>query len=390
MKKNFFATLLILLSFSLYGDEEIAYITENCAPPSRRDNIPIESVSCADDDYLTGYIQALVDMNYWEFRIQVVVQNQVAYVYHLPRNELVAQSILCFIADIPGICNVQRVCSDPCNTFCWPTPCASPCEIGGIWFPQTTVLFAPLIADPRQVTNSAALRFNDNAIGKHVGAVSFGDQFIFFRWRDVGWWHGELECGIEAGIFSVFDLDHPKACMVNTDFFVAALFDYAVDRWSWRFRLWHLSSHVGDEFLLSNPGFNRCNLSDEGVDLFASYQLCRSIRLYAGFGDIFSRDKEFPEKPYYFEWGTEIRILGERDCFNKLYIQPFLAMNFSTWQEHEWSIDQTYALGVEWSRLQGVGRKVRFFIEYHNGFSEEGQFLRKRTEYAAVRLTYGF
>jgi hypothetical protein len=238
--------------------------------------------------------------------------------------------------------------------------------------------------------DSAALRFNDNVIGKHVGAVSFGDQFIFYRWRDLGFWRGEFEFGIEAGIFSVFDLDHPQACMVNTDFYVAALFDYAVKQWSYRLRIWHLSSHIGDEFLLCNPGFDRCNVSDEGVDLFVSYQISQPIRLYAGVGDIFDRDKEFPEKPVYFEWGTEIRVLGVRDHYHRLYIQPFLAMKFGTWAEHDWDIDQTYLLGVEWSKVKAVGRKFRLFGEYHEGFSDEGQFVKKRTKYAAIRAAFGF
>src|SRR6202044_1695280 len=145
----------------------------------------------------------------------------------------------------------------------------------------------------------------------------------FYRWKDVFWWHGDLEVGIEAGIFAVFDLDHPKSCHTNTDFFVAAMTNYAINQWSWRFRLWHQSSHIGDEFLICHPGFDRRNLSDEGIDLFASYQLRQPIRLYSGIGYIFDRDRTFPERPVYFEFGTEIKVCGDRDYFNKLYITPF-------------------------------------------------------------------
>jgi hypothetical protein len=142
--------------------------------------------------------------------------------------------------------------------------------------------------------------------------------------------------------------------------------------------------------LLSNPGFPRKNLSDEGMDIFASYQLGQGVRLYAGVGYIYDADKEFPEKPLYFEWGTEIRVFGGRDWFDKLYIQPFLAMHFRSWEEHDFSLDQNYALGVEWSKLQGVGRKFRIFFEYHTGHSREGQFLRHRADYSAIKVEYGF
>ena len=391
----------LLIATPLLAEDEVAqcfvsdYYASNEIPLTRSDNIPQTHV-LGDDVYLTGYLQALLDIHYCEHEVRVQVKGATAYLFNLPKNELISKSILCFIYDVPCVQEVVRV-NPPCDPCDAPCPCVenilSPfTQARGVWMPQMTVLFAPLIADPRQVTNSAALRFNDKAIGKHVGAVSFGDDFIIYRWRDLWRWHGDLEWGIEAGIFAVFDLDNPQSCHTNTDFYVAALVNYALDRTSFRFRLWHQSSHLGDEYLLClpNPHQYRKNLSDEGVDLFVSYQLCRPIRVYAGIGDIFDRDKSFPEKPIYVEFGSEIRVFGERDCFNKLYVQPFFAMHFRCWQEHNWSLDQTYCLGVEWSKIQGVGRKFRIFGEYHDGFSKEGQFLRCRTHYAAIRLEYGF
>jgi hypothetical protein len=400
---KFVAFFLFLVCLPLAAEEEIAgcisdYYCNDVIPQTRSDNIPQTHITDVSDEFLTGYLQALIDMHYYEFQVKVIVQDGIAYLFYLPNNELLAESIIGFIHGVPCIVSVERMDCLPEDYFYSEPECAtyydsmcSPCaDLSGIWFPQSTVLFAPLIADPRQVTNSAALRFNDDVVGKHVGAISFGDDFPIYRWLDVFWWHGDLQLDIEAGIFAVFDLDHPSACMFNTDFFVALMPTYAVDRWSYRFRLWHLSSHVGDEFLLANPNFDRCNVSDEGVDFFASYQFCRPIRIYGGIGYIITRDREFPEGPLYFECGAEVRAFGCRDCYNKLYIQPFLAMHFRSWEEHSFSIDQTYALGVEWSKIQGVGRRFRLFMEYHDGFSKEGQFVREKTNYMAIRMTYGF
>ncbi len=391
MKKYFL--LLFTTATSLFADI--------CCPPTRTDSIPYSHVADTSDDYLTGYIQALVDMHYYEFQVRIIVRNQIAYILNLPNNEVISNSIICFVYDVPCIACVERVdcCLDEflssldeqtrCDLYsCLYQDCA--CHISGIWFPQNTLLFLPLIADPRQVMNAAALRFNDSVIGKHVGAASFGDDFIFFRFKDVLYWQGDMDLGIEAGIFSVFDLDHTEACFVNSDFYVAALITYAFDKWSFRFRLWHLSSHIGDEFLICNPDFQRKNLSDEGVDFFASYQWNRALRLYAGIGDIFDRDDSFPEHPLYLEWGTEIRLFGCKDRYNKLYIQPFLAMHFRAWEEHDFNVDQNYALGVEYSKLQGVGRKFRIFAEYHNGFSKEGQFAKCESSYFDIKINYGF
>ncbi|EPP30413.1 hypothetical protein CP8484711_0528B, partial [Chlamydia psittaci 84-8471/1] len=55
------------------------------------------------------------------------------------------------------------------------------CGKEGVWLPQNTILFAPLIADPRQVTNSAGIRFNEKVVGNRVGSAIFGGDFILLR-----------------------------------------------------------------------------------------------------------------------------------------------------------------------------------------------------------------
>lgn len=394
-----FLFLLSFLTLPLLAEEaceEGEYCIDYTSPPTRSDSIPL--VEEMDDEYLAGYLQALIDMHYYEFQVQVVVCDCNVYLYHLPKNELLARSILAFICDVPYVQSVHRVDEDEddepyCEGVEEPPACefTSPyAEVRGIWFPQSTVLFAPLIADPRQVTYSAAWRINDHPIGQNVGAVTFGDDFPIFRWKDVLRWHGDMQIGIEAGVFAVFDLDHMEKSYVNADFFVSIPLTYAFDLWSFRFRIWHLSSHVGDEFLMAHHNFDRKNLSNNAVDFFASYQFDESLRIYCGVGDVFSSDDEFPVKPFYIEYGTEIRLGGLRSYYHKLYIQPFYAMNLLNWQENDWELDATYQLGIELSKLQGVGRKVRFFFEYHDGFCDEGQFINVRSTYYALRLSYGF
>ena len=60
------------------------------------------------------------------------------------------------------------------------------------------------------------------------------------------------------------------------------------------------------------------------------------------------------------------------------------------WQEQHWGLNQFYLLGYEISKLQGVGRKMRVYIEYHQGYSYEGQFLNNKTQYGQVGLSWGF
>src|SRR5207245_1520060 len=119
---------------------------------------------------------------------------------------------------------------------------------------------------------------------KNVGAVSFGETVTLYRDRFRGvWW----ELGIQAGVFAVFDLDAVSKDLVNADYLVAAVVGARYGSFSAQGRLFHQSSHVGDEFLLRNRVKNRINLSYESVDLKASYDFSDAFRVYAGGGYLF-------------------------------------------------------------------------------------------------------
>lgn len=401
--------LLLVISFQGFSKEKVLSCPSCIENESFvcSDQIPERLIFTEDDQYFTGYVQALLDMHYYEFLPKVLIIERIAYLFNLPNDCRISESIVIFVKTIPGICKVVQQ-TVTLQEFCKHAFCESqnpekkftfysknnyrscvPCS-RIIILPFNTVLFPPFIADPRQITNSACLRFKDDVVGEHVAAVSFGNDFIVARFLDIFKWKGDMDIGIQAGIFSVFDLDHVESCLVNTDFFVAGMITYAVKQWSWRFRLWHLSSHLGDEFLLTHPQYPRYNLSDEAVDVFCSYYYNRNCRFYGGVGYIYSRDKSFPEKPWCMEGGIELRFCGCIDRDKILYSQPFLAVDLRLWEEHNFHLDQNYALGMEWGRFRDAGRKFRAFIEVHQGFSKEGQFIRQKASYGGFKVTYGF
>lgn len=89
-------------------------------------------------------------------------------------------------------------------------------------------------------------------------------------------------------------------------------------------------------------------------------------------------------------WGAEVRIFGQKLYYHRLYGTPFFAAHMENWQQHGWDIDMNFKLGYELSKLQGVGRKIRFYIAYHEGFSYEGQFFNKRVQYGEIGFSWGF
>lgn len=364
----------------------------------RKDSVPLEHVDEASDLFMEGYIQALIDMNYYEQRVRVSVRGHKVFLSHLPKNDLLADSIVAYVRDVPGIDEVVVRDRLPAMEVRERDKLIKRPQVKGSWFPQSTVLFPPLLAAPREPIYSAAYRYGDRIVGKHVAAVSVGDDFPIFRWKEVLKFKGDMQIGVAAGVWTVFNYHHAKSdsgdmCeMVNADYMLAIPLTYAFDQWAFRLRVYHISSHLGDELLVNHRHWldKRKNASFEAVDFMASYQFSQGLRCYVGPGVVVHSDDSFKLKPLYVEWGAELRMFGKKLYYHRLYGTPFFAFHMENWQERKWDLDASYELGYEWSKLQGIGRKMRLFVGYHQGYSAEGQLFRERTRFGEVGLSWGF
>lgn len=365
---------------------------------SRAEAIPDRATEESSDHYLEGYIQALVDMHFYECQVVVLVEKGIVYLYNLPNNSLLANSIIAFVEDFPCVEEVQVVCElTPAQCERRKNYVMQPC-ISGVWFPQSTVLFQPLVANPREIVYSVAYRAGDRVVGKKAICISMGDDFPVYRWNNVFPWCGDLQIGLDAGIWAPFNFDDVPCkdgtyCeLVNTDYLLGLPLSYAVDRWSFRFRPYHISSHLGDEFIVNHPEYLhlRVNPSFEAIDFYVSYQVTKYLRLYAGPGFILHSDRSFPMDNFYVDYGIEYRFLPARFDYHRLYGTWFIAMDVQNWQVRDWNFDFTVKGGYEFSKLAGIGRKMRFYASYHHGYSYEGQFFLERTEYGEFGFSWGF
>ena len=201
-----------------------------------------------------------------------------------------------------------------------------------------------------------------------------------------------MQFEIEGCLWAIFDPLHDSSPLVNADYYVGFPLTWKCGRWSWKLRGYHISSHIGDEFLLDHPRFVRRNPSAQYIDLFVAYELMQETRIFFGYGRIFGADESFPMKANYFGWGAEcylpyLRWNGWRHCVEG---RPFLALFMRNLQEDGYQQDLTFALGYEFHKLTGLEGKLRAFLEWHQGHSLEGQFSRLKTDYFSIRLSYGY
>ena len=302
----------------------------------------------------------------------------------------------CMVGDDEGGCaDFPDVYEDNCWYAVDPlTDCeyARKHNLWGIWLPEVPPLMRPFIADPHQVTYAVGWRWHDKVLGNNLIPVSFGDILPIFRWCDVWPWRGDLQLEIEGDVWAIFSPLHESSPLIDADYYVGFPLTYAFGNWAFRLRGYHISTHIGDEFLLDHPHFNRRNPSIEAFDFFVTYQFLKDLRLYGGTGWVACQDDSYRVGPFYLQCGAELRLfeLGYRDYCNRLYGVPFIAMDFYYQSHFKHHINSSYAVGYEWGKVSGLRRRLRFCLQYHDGYAIEGQFSKYPTHYLSVRATYGF
>ena len=188
-------------------------------------------------------------------------------------------------------------------------------EHRGERFPKDDV-FRPLTADPKEprfLASYQRVRFRDANESINAGFVGFGENFGLWGKRQEkgcdGW-----QIGVLGAVFSQFNLDGPSTDLINSDFLMGFPLTWRYGILSGRVRAYHQSSHLGDEFILHRPGFQRINLSFEEIDSLVSLDLWW-VRLYGGGGFIVHREPEL--KRGKAQWGLEIRGLKRPDVHSR-------------------------------------------------------------------------
>jgi Protein of unknown function (DUF1207) len=343
----------------------------------------------ADDAYLHGYAAAILER---EFRVtapSLRVANGVVMIEAADLAGVDRARVIAALVSVPGVFRVDvKESAPPARLAPPPTTVVAAREVETGWLPQGR-LFDPLIADPRWPHFSAAYHYyiDDPRLGD-VGAASFGETFSLYRWKtSSGWW----EAGLQAGVFAIFDLEAESLDLINADYFVAAVGAYRYGDFSALGRLFHQSSHLGDEFLLSSR-IRRINLSYEGIDFKLSHEFWRMpydgrsvLRLYGGGGYLFNVNPS-SLAPWSTQVGLEVRSPWPPRAS---WYRPIAAFDLQNREENDWSADVSLRAGVQFDGVLAP-RNLQLLLEYFRGRSPNGQFYREKVDYLGVGTHFHF
>ncbi len=334
----------------------------------------VTAAAAATDDYLRGYVQALLDSRFPGLGLSVRA---------LGPEQVMLTARACLGPSQKRDIERLLAISGRKQTVVWDTStdCEGSAPAADLTYdvlPERE-LFAPLIADPRQPRFSVSYqRYKTPSQSFNAASVALGEYFgIASGFLGES---GASQIGIQAAVFALFNLDAPSSDLINADYWMGIPLSYRKGPWSYLLRVYHQSSHLGDEFILGNPGINRVNLSYEDIELLVSYEWER-LRFYGGGGYLLHSEPDLA--PKHLQAGVEYahpRAVGTFDFV--------AAADVRASEELDWRRSSSFQAGFE---LRSASqRRVRLMLEHFRGHSPNGQFYRDPLRYTGLGLYFGF
>lgn len=256
-----------------------------------------------------------------------------------------------------------------------------------ILFPGGQLLYAPLASPIEPRSHVTRLRLNLDGDKINIGSVGFGDSFGLVRWP--GWGNEDAwQLSISGAVLAQFNLDAYAQDLINADYIIGIPLSYRNGPWSARARLFHQSSHLGDEFLLlpQRPELKqtRIELSYETIELLGAWGW-EGLQLTAGPSIILHTVT--PLDRYSVQGGID--YIGRKPVYTPT-IRLFASVLYHSWEETNWNPDFSAKAGINIRSPYTEKRAIQIFGEYYNGNLPFGQFYKLQAEYYGAGVNISF
>jgi hypothetical protein len=214
----------------------------------------------------------------------------------------------------------------------------------------------------------------DVTLGGRVGILRYGNCSLGYPQG----WQVDMEGGVMPRLSQDDDLD-----LQSSDYRFGIPITYGRGNTQYKFAFYHLSSHVGDEFLENNPGFVRINYSRDAFVLGVSHYPWPALRLYGEMGFAFRSDGG--SKPWEFQFGVDYAPAHETGVRGA----PFAAANAHLREDVDFGGSGVLQAGWAW-RGSGTRQLFRAGLQYYNGKSSQFQFFDRSEQQTGFALWYDY
>ena len=213
----------------------------------------------------------------------------------------------------------------------------------------------------------------DVNLGGRVGILRYGTDDPL---NPQGW-----QIDLEGAALPRLSLEHERD-VVSCDYRAGVPLTLASGRNHYKLAYYHLSAHLGDEWMLRFPGIRRINYSRDVITFGYSNYWTPDLRLYGEVGYAFYRGDY--TKPWEFQFGVEYSPampMGLRPA-------PFFAVNGYVREDNDYSGNVTVETGLQWRG--NTGHLFRMGMIYFCGMSDQYEFFDYYENKIGMALWYDF
>lgn len=210
----------------------------------------------------------------------------------------------------------------------------------------------------------------DTALGGRLGLLRYGTTCAD---RPEG-----FQVDMEGGTQARLDPQEESTMLLSADFRVGIPITYAKGRWQYKTGYYHVSSHLGDEFLLAFPDTHRRDYSRDAILLGAGYYWTERLRIYAE--TAYAISPQGGAQPWEYLFGADWAPAHDTGPLGA----PFAAVNVHLREEVDFGGNCVVQVGWAWRRCPR-GSCYRIGFEYFNGKSDQYEFFDRTEE----RLGWG-
>ncbi len=235
-------------------------------------------------------------------------------------------------------------------------------------------LFTPLLADPQEPGFFATYLFASTPhLAPRIGSVGLGQTIGLVRSRTGRW-----QLAVAAGVFSQFDMASTTNHLMNTDYIIGVPISYRRGARSARIRVYHQSSHLGEEFL-DGGAVRRQLLSFEAVEVLLADEVS-SWRLYGG-GEYRFQRTPHDMRPTVVHAGLEYRRPEPLVRLGRVGEGRLVAaVDGKSFAEREWQVGWSLKTGLAFSSptaIEARGPRWSVMLTAYTGPTPYGQFYRE-------------
>lgn len=245
-----------------------------------------------------------------------------------------------------------------------------------------SLLYRSYIAAPHEPRFSTAA-LSDTSAGTSRWDASLGTRVgLYRRVRPTNMNLDAWQIDLEGAAMVRLD-PQEKMDLEAADYRFGLLWTGRRDKVSYKFGYFHTSSHIGDEFLIKNPTFQRINYVKESLIFGASLQTTEECRIYGEFayGVIATGGAE----PVQVQLGAEYAKAALRPTRGA----PFVAMNLEMRQEVDFTPGVSILTGWQW-RNPVTSKAFRVGLQFFNGPSNQYSFFQQYDSQLGLGVWYDF